>query len=465
MTAINLAAALVRAKRAKGYSVFIGPGEVNIDFIEGLDYDGKANANRTNEWQDLCVAYSFQNGAPVLRGAWEATTQPGRYYTENPLHDTGAANIALGQQTAWVIGQHRGKYEALVQHGAAIVYTRDQNKDYKRTGDKTYKGSIGVNIHHGHDAPTSDIGANSAGCLVLRSVAGFGQFLKIVKSDPRYLANRNFIFTATVLLAADVLSGTAKAIPPPIAPPIVRDSQRLRMSKAILDFEARRDSEGRLAVYKLPSGDGGGAYEVAGINDRYHPAQAAKLKSMIEAGQHDEAEKSATEYLAAYTDGAASWSPDPGVQFFLRDCAFNRGPTGAARILQRALGEAESGTIGPSTRAAVLKYPVPELLLLLRSARESYERKPVGRNEKSKFWAGLVNRWNHSYETAHRFHTEGRGQIVETSITVGTGGAAVVAGVTWWEWLAAHPFVTGAIVAAVVMVIVFAISYIRQARK
>ena len=42
-------------------------------------------------------------------------------------------------------------------------------------------------------------------------------------------------------------------------------------ARRIVDYEARRDAEGHLKVYHLPSGDGGGEREVAGINDRYHP--------------------------------------------------------------------------------------------------------------------------------------------------------------------------------------------------
>ena len=46
--------------------------------------------------------------------------------------------------------------------------------------------------------------------------------------------------------------------------------QRRRMAAAIVNFEARRDSKRHLMVYKLPKGDGGGRYEVAGINERYN---------------------------------------------------------------------------------------------------------------------------------------------------------------------------------------------------
>jgi hypothetical protein len=71
---------------------------------------------------------------------------------------------------------------------------------------------------------------------------------------------------------------------------------RIRMAARILNFEARRDSEGHIMVYNLPSADGGGSYEVAGINQRYHPEEAAKLREMIENCQYSEAEQYACAY-------------------------------------------------------------------------------------------------------------------------------------------------------------------------
>lgn len=190
------------------------------------------------------------------------------------------------------------------------------------------------------------------------------------------------------------------------AAPLITTELRRRMGKAILDAEARRDSQGHLAVYQLPAGDGGGTYEVAGINDRYHPTEAAALASMIRAGRYAEAEAYAIDFMVKYTDAVVGWNEDAGVEFYLRDTAFNRGPTGAARIFQRALGVDEDGEVGPITLAASSADVPTELLDALRAARESYERNPVGRDESSKFWRGLVNRWNNALETAHEFSRE-----------------------------------------------------------
>ena len=65
---------------------------------------------------------------------------------------------------------------------------------------------------------------------------------------------------------------------------------RMDIARAIVGFEARRDKQGRIAIYKLPPGDGGGAFEVAGICDRYHPHEAEQLAQLIRDGKHAEAE-------------------------------------------------------------------------------------------------------------------------------------------------------------------------------
>jgi hypothetical protein len=184
--------------------------------------------------------------------------------------------------------------------------------------------------------------------------------------------------------------------------------QRLAMAHVILDFEARRDALGRLAVYQLPPGDGGGRYEVAGINERYHKEVCDELVALIGAGRHGDAEARAAEFIARYTDKAA-WTHNPGVEFFLRDCAFNRGPGGAAWILQHAVGAETDGQVGPVTLAAAQTAEASprDLIDALRASREAYER--LRRDETSRFWRGLVNRWSKAHAKALEFMAADRG--------------------------------------------------------
>jgi lysozyme family protein len=184
--------------------------------------------------------------------------------------------------------------------------------------------------------------------------------------------------------------------------------QRLRMAGAIIDFEARRDANHHLMVYALPSGDGGGSFEVAGINERYDRPVARQLASLIQEERYDEAERTARLYIAHFTDAVRNWSSVPAVEFFLRDTAFNRGQKGAATILQMALGIKADGVVGPQTRATLVRAESDPAALLrkLRSAREDYERRIVKRDESSKFWKGLVNRWDKCLDLALAFLAE-----------------------------------------------------------
>lgn len=180
-----------------------------------------------------------------------------------------------------------------------------------------------------------------------------------------------------------------------------RTQAQLAIGKFIVDCEARRDAKGRLLVYRLPSADGGGTIEVAGINDRYHPAAARQLAKLIEAGLHTDAEIVARKYILEYTDVVSGWHPSIAVEAYLRDTAFNRGPGGAAKILQRALGVLIDGGVGPITKAAAAKVPAAKMLLDLRKARESYELQiapPVG--ARKKFWSGLQARWDKALKFA-----------------------------------------------------------------
>ena len=183
---------------------------------------------------------------------------------------------------------------------------------------------------------------------------------------------------------------TPGVIPPtPLASPVPDPEVRRKIADSILNFEARRDSNGHLAVYNLPPSDGGGRYEVAGINERYDPEEAAKLRDLVNAGQYDEAERQAAEYIAQYTDVVTKWTTVPSIEAYLRDCTFNRGPGGAARILQMALGVTVDGGVGPETLGALRKAEKDpaKLLAAMRAAREQYELKVAGRRQE--FWKGL----------------------------------------------------------------------------
>lgn len=193
----------------KGYKVAKETGYKNIIYIEGMNPNGTLNNNALNVWNDLRIVIEFKDGKPKMIGCWEATTNPGKYYTYNPMNPKGAAIIAFGQYTAWQVGTHGQAcpHEALVQTGGSVTVHRDANRSGTRdAGDSIDSGLFGINQHWGGDSPKSDIGRWSAGCQVGRTKQGHREFMTIIKSDPRYQANRSFTFTSTIIDGKDLLA-------------------------------------------------------------------------------------------------------------------------------------------------------------------------------------------------------------------------------------------------------------------
>lgn len=162
--------------------------------------------------------------------------------------------------------------------------------------------------------------------------------------------------------------------------------------------EARRDSSGNLRVYNPPSGDGGGAYEVAGITARYQPQEASRLRSLISSGRNSEAEEEAKAFFrrraAPYTQHAES----RGLQLQLADTVHHRGEGGLRRVLQRA-----TGSNSKSYEALIKQLDTdPQALEKFNRARVDYELQEVdrGRASRAKFRQGLLNRFDAAYKAS-----------------------------------------------------------------
>lgn len=159
----------------------------NIVYIEGVDpveERFRLNADILDYWNDTRNII-LSDGQIIMSAI--ATTEPGRYYTNNPMSPDGAARIAFGQYLdAWAIGTHGVSYphKALVQVRPVTVH-RDLNQDGFRTGDKVEtKGIIGLNQHTTSNAPKT-IQFWSAGCLVGRYPSTHEQFIEILESTGR----------------------------------------------------------------------------------------------------------------------------------------------------------------------------------------------------------------------------------------------------------------------------------------
>lgn len=196
----NLASRIVEYIQTQGYQIFTNPQEYNIVYIEGMNPDGTLNDDAPNEFNDLRMVIEFIGDIPKIVNCWKATTEPGTFYTHHPMNPKGAARIAFGQYEAWRVGIHGNveTHEALVQVAPVTVH-RDFNRDLKRTGDKIEKGLFGINQHWGYNYPITNISKASAGCLVGRTRDGHKEFMRIIKQDKRYLEDKNFVFTTTII--------------------------------------------------------------------------------------------------------------------------------------------------------------------------------------------------------------------------------------------------------------------------
>lgn len=206
----DLATAVIKYMLSKNYWVARVPGFINIVYVEGMDEDGELNTDEPDKFNDCRLLISIEEGRPKLLGKWQATTEPGKFYTMHPpsgVAHLGVARIAFGQYKAWSRGIHHGfsglhPHEALVQVDKIKIH-RDLNKDFKRTGDQVYEGVFAINQHSGRDQSTHSIGRTSAGCLVGRAHSGHEGFMALVKSDRRFKESSHYTFMTTVIAGDD----------------------------------------------------------------------------------------------------------------------------------------------------------------------------------------------------------------------------------------------------------------------
>jgi lysozyme family protein len=190
-----------RTMLAKNYPWF---ADQNVVSIEGLNPDGKPNANRHNAFDDVKMV--LDGSGRIIGGPWEATTHPGFYWTQHPMAEGGAFIIALGPQACWTPGPYHNLEVWRQAEDSVIWGHRDPNCTYKRQGAPIKHGDIGVHHHHGYNLPKDNIANAAAGCQVIRLNDGQEEFMRITKKCPRYLADpKGYRLTATVLEAKDLL--------------------------------------------------------------------------------------------------------------------------------------------------------------------------------------------------------------------------------------------------------------------
>ena len=139
----------------------------------------------------------------------------------------------------------------------------------------------------------------------------------------------------------------------------------------------------------------GGTYEVAGINDKFHPGEARRLSSL----PPEQREIEAARYIRKYTAPIVDKMPQE-MQAFVQDMAFNRGAGGATKYIQlglNSLGQkvAVDGRLGPQTLQAIQGVEPSALMQAASQAQlqDEYARAKSS-PERRKFLQGLENRIN-----------------------------------------------------------------------
>jgi len=180
-----------------------------LDYVESLGYavftSGKYNLNiigirskdhQPNKFDDrICVVYKDDDG--WITRTWSCTTEPGKYWLENPINVSGTAILVPGQyRGVYKIGKHRGQYDALVQTAGRVKTYRDDNKDEIIDADVSTQeeGYFGINIHKAGQRSTQ-IDRWSAGCQVFANAEDFDDFMDICRKQTSVRGWRTFTYT------------------------------------------------------------------------------------------------------------------------------------------------------------------------------------------------------------------------------------------------------------------------------
>lgn len=177
--------------------------EHGFKYFDDGDYDLNIIGERrisdrvTNEFDDYINIVHLERGKWIWH-RYQATTDPGSYWLQKPGYKpTAIMKHPQQARGAWVLGMHRGKYEALVQW-KPIQLWRDGNKD----NHLDYSGEIttelvGINIHRSSTRPGGSkfVEKYSAGCQVFKDRAGLDKLVELAKLQRDTLGYKTFTYT------------------------------------------------------------------------------------------------------------------------------------------------------------------------------------------------------------------------------------------------------------------------------
>jgi hypothetical protein len=181
----------------KGYKVFKSESGFDLNIV-GI----RTKTLQANKFDDHMTVFYRMHGDWIFN-LFKCTTDPGAYWLENPMATMGTAILKEGQyRSAFRIGRHQGRYQALVQNSPLTVI-RDANRDrvLDLSSGREETDMFGINVHRASEAHESiQVDKWSAGCQVLCDPHQYGFFMDLCKNGRNAFGNS---FTYTLLNEAD----------------------------------------------------------------------------------------------------------------------------------------------------------------------------------------------------------------------------------------------------------------------
>lgn len=178
------------ALQKKGYKIFMRPFELNIVGV-------RSDSTKPNAFDDSIYVFYVDKEGKLIQQKFQATTDPGTYWLQNPMNPQGTAILKQGQYIgSHAMGLHRGKYMALVQQRPVTVmrdYDRNAILDFNNGREDT--GLFGINIHRASETGTTKVVDHySAGCQVFASITDFILFMSLCERHKGLYGN-SFTYT------------------------------------------------------------------------------------------------------------------------------------------------------------------------------------------------------------------------------------------------------------------------------
>ncbi len=191
----QLADRVFQALRRRNHEIYDGDEPFHLNIV-GV----REPSSRFNHFDDtLYLIYRDEEGK-LVADRYPFTTDPGSYYTQTRLlNEDGVAILVPGQyRRTYLLGKHRGQYEALVQRGGKVKVWRDNSRTNELDrGGRVYEGWFGINIHRARETgTTARIGSHSAGCQVFQRAEDFAVLISLANKSASRGRDR---FTYTLL--------------------------------------------------------------------------------------------------------------------------------------------------------------------------------------------------------------------------------------------------------------------------